>query len=573
MKTTSLKNTFVSTAFIILMSSLVLSGCKKDNSEPIQEPEPSPTPEAKFDIPVCHPIITEGCNPTNHIIDTMEFPYIDINQLIGSAGKNSSKASSFWAGAGMWLLEKGGGGLVAGLFSPLGSMLTNAILGGDETQEKLDKIISELKVIENQMNTLMSNTEQSLRMLDAVNYNQLHQYYTEFQAILTTLTNVNDIYESRLKAIHENSMNLAPDELEQQVTQVMQEWANQQIPYCGNAYNAIDQLYNRMYSSLLFHESQRNIFDIYDVIVFHNTPWEMTGYDIRDMFRTAVAAEALRTTWLSTLYYRTINMNDKVAGVETTINTLNAFFSHDGNVVNRRYDKVVCQLSGALFVLQADALAEHKPWTSTKLISNLDFQKPVFLDGTVSNTDNVGAAHDSQLTNDQISQITTYYKSSFGRDYTILNCLQDGGLIVSAYYNTIFSFQNGDPYAISYYEDVYLMSQESRVDIYADYVSVGTIIGESLIRFSGLYNVGIPLNGYITVEGNKCHGYESCFSHDFINTWSTGIRPASFETVWTPYYVHITKWTAESDYTFNFPGKYFLWFKPGSLKTYTQFDI
>lgn len=572
MKTTSLKNTFVSAAFIILMSLLVLSSCKKDNSEPLQEP--SPIPEANLDIPVCHPIITEGCDPMNHIIDTMDFPYIDISQLIGSAKSSASEGGSFWADAGMWILEKGGGGLVAGMFSPLGSMLTNAILGGDETQQKLDKIIGELKVIENQMNILMSNTELALQVLDEVNYNQIHQNYTEFQSILTSLTNVNDIYTRRLEAIHENSMNLDPDEMEQQIVQVMQEWGNQQIPYCGNAYNALNQLSNRLYSSLIFHGSQRNIFDIYDVIVFHNTPWEMTGYDIRDMFRAAVATEVLRSAWLSALYYRTINADDKVLEVGTTINTLNAFFSHDGNTVNRRYDKVVCQLSGALFILQSDALTWHKSWTCTTNISGLNGQKHAFLDGIVSDADNVNVAHDSQLTNAQISQITTYYRTSFGKDYTILNCLQDGGMIVPGHYNTIFTLQNAYSNEVANYEDVYLMSQETTMDIYVDnWFWLAEIFGESIFRTSGFYNVGLPLNGYIIVDGNQCHGYEPCFYHDEHFSSTISIKATSAEMAWIPLRYHLTKWVAESDYEFVFPGKYFLWFKPGSLQTYTQYDI
>ena len=502
MKAKSFKNTFVRTTFVVLMSSLVLTGCKKDDAEPVQEP--MPTPGANFNFPEYNPIITQGCNPMNHIIDTMDFPYINIDQLIGSAGSDASKEGSFWANAGMWVLEKGGGGLVAGMFSPLGSMLTNALLntivGEDETQTKLNKILDKLDVIEGQMNTLMENTDEALAAIDEVGYGQLMQFYREFQSLLNDLTSINDDYMDSLRYIHENLDNMDSAETERQIARVMQHWADEPISGSKASRSFKKLVDEQLLYSVPFHKKPRNIFAIYDVTVFHNTPWERTGYDICDMFRAAVATETLRTAWLTALYYRTKNDDDEVNKIVDKVYYLYAYFASENNRVNRRYDIVKCQLSDALFVLQADALTH-----TSKDQGNLNGQKDAF-----SNAD---ATTVSQLTHTQINQIMAYYGNSFGRFYTLLNCLQDGGLLVQGYYHTIFTFQNYDPFAISYYEDVYLMSQENDA-----------------------YNVGIPFNCYVTIDGKQHYGYEPYSNLEDLNP------------------------------------KYLLRFKPGSYATYNGYD-
>ena len=590
MKKSLLNNTFVRTTFLMLMSALVLTSCKKDNTEP------SPASGTEFTIPVCNPIITDGCDPMNHVIDTMNFPYIDINQLIGGGNEGKADAEpNFWCDAGMWVLGKFGNTIASSFFSPLGTWITTSIFG-NATQEKLDKILDKLTVIENNISTLMAQTDQALFLLDDDGYNNLHTFYSEFQALLTALTTENEICEGYLKNIYDNLQDYNEEELNAAVAQVMQNWGNRPIE--GNsAYGAFNQLYNKLMApGPSYYGANRNMFAVYDVIVFHNTPWEKTGYDMRDMFRAAVAAEAVRTAWLTALYYRTVlkdnyNLQDLQSELTTKFENLSTLFESNSNSVNRRYDRVVCQLSGALFILDADALEEHKSWTySGSGRYELNDTKHVFSDGTITSSSNdVTAARNSQLTNSQISQITAYYEPKFGRDYTILNCLEDGGLIVPSYFHTVFIYGIAAPFTIQDFEEVYLMSQETTMNVYVTQqwsviLNSGRPI-RALLRLSGLYNVGIPLC-CINAGGFSCHGSLPDFHVDYIyNEGESGhlygtqywdYVPSSDDVIYIGedmYVIKVSKWYAERDYQYTFPGKYFLWFRTGSLQTYDKFSF
>ena len=601
MKKSSLKNTFVSTTFIILLSSLVLTSCKKDNMETLQEPE------TEFSIPEYHPIITEGCDPLNHVIDTMDFPYIDIDQLIGGGAAAGEKEKSIWASLGIFLLQQGGGALVSVFTKPLVNMLSTAIFGGDHTSEKLDMVLDKLSVIEQDMNTLMTMTQQALSAIDNLHYTSLYRYYTDFQSILTSLKDANDLCVDRLGLIESNAQNLDSNELDQQIWQVMHDWGGTHVS-CGDAYLALDQICNvyLFQPGPEYNYQSRNMFAIYDVVVFHNTPWEKTGYDIRDMFRAAVAAETLRTAWLTALYYRSLFnngqisqnlLNGKLNDIKTILNGLNTLFSN--NTVERHPNVVRCQLHDALFTLDADALEEHKGWTFTKnnAYYPLNGTKHVFSQGTITSTSNdanITAARNSQLTNSQISQITTYYKTKFGENYTILNCLEDGGLIVPSYYNTIFTYLDGHS---NDFEEVYLLSQETTMNFYLTSESINQantlyqnfpIRKDILLRLSGLYNVGIPLS-CTEAAGFSCHGYLPDFHKDSfycedLNSKLYGTAPEEFiqnlEYFDNPitvngvtYIARLNKWHARKGYTYTFPDKYVLWFKTGSLQLYDYSNI
>ncbi len=592
----------------MLMSALVLTSCKKDNTEP------SPASGTEFTVPVCNPIITEGCDPLNHVIDTMDFPYIDINQLIGGGAAAGEKEKSIWASLGTFLLQQGGGALVSVFTKPLVNMLSTAIFGGDGVSEKLDMVLDKLNVIEQDMNTLMTMTQQALSAIDNLHYTSLYRYYTDFQSILTSLKDANDLCVDRLGLIESNAQNLDSDALDQQIWQVMNDWGGTHVS-CGDAYLALNQICNvyLFQPGPEYNYQSRNMFAIYDVIVFHNTPWEKTGYDIRDMFRAAVAAETLRTAWLTALYYRSLFnnglisqnlLNVKLNDIKTIINGLNTLFSN--NTVERHPNVVRCQLHDALFTLDADALEEHKGWTFTKnAYYPLNGTKHVFSQGTITSTSNdanITAARNSQLTNSQISQITTYYKTKFGENYTILNCLEDGGLIVPSYYNTIFTYLDGHS---NDFEEVYLLSQETTMNVYITdetlYCLFGfgpgilfPIRGNVLLRLSGLYNVGIPLS-CTEAAGFSCHGYLPDFQKDsFYNEGDDGTllgldgldsqnydeyfdyfmsENDRFTIDGVTYTGRLTKWHAGKGYTYTFPGKYVLWFKTGSLQLYDYSNI
>ena len=247
---------------------------------------------------------------------------------------------------------------------------------------------------------------------------------------------------------------------------------------------------------------------------------------------------------------------------------------------------------------------EHKGWSFTNnAYYPLNGTKHVFSQGTITSSSNdVTAAHNSQLTNSQISQITAYYEPYYGRDYTILNCLEDGGLIVPSYYNTIFINNNGNPYNIQYYEEVYLLSQETTMNVYITDEALFRLFGcgfglpfpirgNVLLRLSGLYNVGIPLS-CTEAAGFSCHGYLPDFQKDsFYNEGDDGTllglndlndyeyldyfmsENDRFTIDGVTYTGRITKWHAGKGYTYTFPGKYVLWFKTGSLQLYDKFSI
>lgn len=533
-------------AFLSLVALVaILSSCNPD--QPDQK-----VPEFEWDsnlaIPEYHAIITDGCDTTNTAISTMDMPYVD---------PRGGAVNSFWADLGITILDKASDLVLYSLKAEASAKLRDFFFGSDQTSVRLDQIMEELTVIKEQMNTLLNKAEETLQKIDEVQYNQMHDGYVDFQVKISTMTALNNEFSDKFRE----------DMTNEEIAEVMKAWGDRVINGSNAPYvltSLATQLSNFSY---LYNGKMRNLFAVYDMIVYHNTPWENQGYDIRDMFRAATAAEIARTIYMTALYFTVTDSPSSLNNVQQCAQWFSDFFSTSGNPVTRRTDRAVCQLKGAQFILQADALYEHKSWTGSCWMNG---DQTTFADGVLSSSPDVSKTKESQFTDDEIKTVVGYYKNlGKGMEYTILNCLEEGGLNVPDQYKTPYTLDDQYHMIVRSYHKVYLMSQQTFSETYI------TQYYDAFVWLQHFYCTGFPL-GALLMDGALGTGAEPNYSWSMKRYDDDTIEVGgdTYEKmVGFGNFLFFKKWALRGDdLTFPFPGEYFLGMKPGSLTRYSSFD-
>ena len=209
--------------------------------------------------------------------------------------------------------------------------LLDMLFPGDETT--LDDVLSKMDAITeqlNQMTLLYKNTTYEAKL------NERSKYVSE-------LTNYNSAYYVRLS-------NAKTDE---DVAKIIDDWASHTVggnPVYVQGLNFIDFLLNTVIE-------QRDIFNMYDLYTYNTTAWENEGYSIREALRAGDIAVAAENLYLTQIYY-TLNTDFDDASKKTILennitkfNTLSDYMKK--RPVERHNDKVICQIPGTHFVMDA----------------------------------------------------------------------------------------------------------------------------------------------------------------------------------------------------------------------------
>ncbi len=228
-----------------------------------------------------------------------------------------------WAGktAATTAWGKGVGVLLDMLFPPSGETTT------------LDDLLDKMNVITEQLNAmtlLYKNTTYEAKL------NERSKYVSE-------LTNYNAEYYIRLSNA----------ETEEDVAKIITEWASHTVsgnPVYVQGLNFIDFLLNTVIE-------QRDTYNMYDLYTYNTTAWESEGYAIREALRASDIAVAAENLYLTQLYYtlRTdLDENSKQQMLNNNIEKFNAFSEYiKKRTVEHHDDKVICQIPGAHFVMDA----------------------------------------------------------------------------------------------------------------------------------------------------------------------------------------------------------------------------
>lgn len=540
--------------YVIILIGIMtlLTSCEQE----IINPTPS-IPELEFNsqlpMPSYNPIITNGCDPNNDVIDLMEFPYID-----SFPGENID--NSFWSSLSNLILNNAANNILNTFNSPILDKIKSFFFGKDETAEKLNQVLSNLNEINKKMDVLLEVANKTLQKVDEIQYNQMHDGYVKFNNHLSVISALNDEFASKLKE------NMTDEE----AVALVKEWGTRVVNGNSAPY-VISSIVTEMSDfNYLYNGKNRNLFAVYDMIVFHNTPWENHGYDLRDMFRAASAAEITRTMYMTALYY-TVNKSEySLKKLQECAKWLSDFYSSKGNSVTRRTDRLVCQLEGAHFVLDADALHEKKSWTGTCWMNS---DQTVFAEGNLTGSPDVSQVKNSQLKNAEINVIAQYYMGKGkGKEYTLLKCLQDGGLKVNDKY---LEKEDSIPELFKKFNHIFLASQDTGVETYQyyEYMELGNVLNLTMHDF---YCVGIPLsdhvfsNGYGMLDGHRPGNFmfysRNCSDIDGGGTKTE--KQMGFHMA-----ICYSQWRLKgNNVTYPVPGRAFLIMKPGSLKRYKDYD-
>lgn len=527
---------------VIALLVLIGTSCSEEDS-PVVPPYEWNT---ELPIPPYNAIITNGCDPYNDIIYKKPFSY-----PAEFPEQGEDNFVGIWANIGEFILKGTATSILNTLNKPLMNKLSTFFFGEDENTKRFNQIMNQLNEINHKMDLLLEKAEKTLRKIDELQYNQMHDGYVDFNNNLAVLTSLNDEFYNKLKE----------DMTEEELCEIMNKWGDRVVngnsaPY---AMKALAQKLSDF--SYLYDGQDRNLFAVYDMIVFHNTPWETMGYDLRDMFRAALAFEFARTAYMTTLYF-TVNKSEvSINNVQKTTEWLIKYFSTQGNAVTRRTDKVVCQLEGAHFIADADALHEHTSWTGSCWMNS---EQTAFAQGNLSSSPDVSKMKQSQLTQSEVSAITTYYKGvGKGKKYTLLHCLAEGGMKVKEDYYKPVTWFTTDSIIVDTFSPIYFMHQGTNAETYM------TQYNDIMITLQSYYCVGLPI-GSITLQ----------FKSSDQPVYSTAIKKykgssadVGGDTYEKEVFVHnmlfFTKWRLlGNDQTFKFPGMYFLGLKEGSLNRY-----
>lgn len=372
----------------MILVPLLLVSCSKD---PInQEEEDGYATIGSFERLEYSAVHTDGCDVSANVANAVNVPDLD---RIKADMEESNIAFSV---IGVFILEKVGKAVASALLSRAFASAKEYFFGPDEETKSMRALSEVADQMEEKMTELMKIAEKTLVIAEDDLYNTIRSAYVAFQSKLYNITSLNNLYTRQLKE----------DISEAELEKLINEWGTNLV----NGNLAKDNLIN-LYHDLqefyyMYDNRNRNLFAVYDMFVSCSTPWEALGYDIRETFRSTIAAEFARTIYLTSLYYKINYPKNEQAQKDfmAIADNLKEFLKMDGNEVVRRTD-VVCQIQGARFIA--------KGFTSTYGQSNAISKNPFPA---------------NQLKESELNAIITFYKNQGVDDnFTIIDCLNEGG--------------------------------------------------------------------------------------------------------------------------------------------------
>lgn len=361
--------------FIFIPVLFILTSC-----EDSLEIEGYKCPE-KVIIPDYNAVITGGCE------NACDFDMLQV------------ESGSFWDDLGTNILKSVAGGIISAA-TKTGVNKAWDYFFGDEKTEILNKVVGQFDRINGQMGQLLNLSDKTLRILDEDRYNRLKTEFLNYKSELFAAANVNNEFISRI------NKNITEDELKA----LIKEWGS--TPVNGNAAKIeLNNLLNGLFSfSYMYGGKHRNLFAVYDMIVFQNTPWERYGYDIRDAFRAYTAAVLAQTFYLTSIYYHYLDSSgESQKELKKSADLAIEYCENHGNKVERR-DDAVCQIKDARVIIKRLVKADDF-WPH----SIYDYPFPA-----------------NQLDSSALNAIIKFYRNQ-GKDdnFTVIDCLNEGGLNLS----------------------------------------------------------------------------------------------------------------------------------------------
>lgn len=376
-------------SFFVLSLCFISFSCHKIDDEP-------PTRQQR-EVPEYHAIITNGCSAE-------------------SKAKTLIKTEKLKVGSSVFSWENIGIQVVNGAMQSIGfniadgaiSEIQSYMFGPDATSQALREIIGQLTVINQKLDDLLLLAEETFRAIDEVQYNLMRKGYNDFNSHLRSLYLTNRDFLN----------NISADTPVETLKDIVMEWGSKSINgnYAPIAFsNLVGEMYDFDYLYAGYH---RNLFAVYDMIVYHNTPFAYDGYDLRDQFRASLACEMMQGAMLSALYYCFTNQQSSLDALKLDIEDVLKYLETGGNPVKRDSTRLICQLDGAQFILNADALRKRTAINGVSIsVYDLPFE-----------TGAAGSKYgrDDEFTRQELNLILQYFGGDKNKFYDIL---RERGLI------------------------------------------------------------------------------------------------------------------------------------------------
>lgn len=478
-----------------------------------------------------------------------------------------------WADIGISLATGAASGAASFLTGQLLSVVFSAFMEDDQ-----QKIMKSLDGISNELNNLKALGYDLLNKLDEMEMNELLGKFDAINADLNLFDEFNRSYFEQIEnAIRDGAS-------EKSLKEMVLEWGGTSINGWP-AWLAVKDVINDVLNfNFKYNGINLNYCMVIDMLAFDMFPWESQGYDFRDMYRGETAAKIARCLYLAAAYFTVRGLPKYVEDIESYALSLEEYFEECA--VQRRDSVAVCQIQNAHFILEKDALVERKGFyfTESARIDNwfrdpskcMNESNSVLLEGLVSKIpdgNSTSRYYSGQFTNNEIQSMINYYTPTHPYDYTLLDCLAEGGIIIPDKFKAAYTMSNEKPDIATSYDRIYFgyadtrfyLCSDGRVNRQGDPIRLGV---------KNFYMVGLPIAGNVGVNvGGNWTSVFSARNYNYAIDSKTHTRfpdvildteQWAYESAGSYYY---DKWAFYNVLKFEYPGT-FIMLKEGSMKRY-----
>lgn len=504
--------------------------------------------------------------------------YSDINSI--GPDSISFAANEFYAGRKPPYSDDGlswvgmGTSLLTGCASGVGSFAMNKLLTyafsdlmqSDEVK-LLNKVMTQLDKMNSKLDTLTSIAEGIYSTMGESELNNIVAAFNQVDLHLENFKKVNNFFYERLNNA------LAANASESEMIDIVREWGKTSVNGT-DAYIATQNLASEILRfSYKYKGIPYNYCMVFDMIAFDSFPWECLGYDYREMYRAAAAAELTRCLYLSAAYYNSYSASASIeSDIKPCAQMLADFF--DKSKVVRHNDVAICQINGAHFSMDKDALVQRNGFTLKGMVGYMNSDQTITAEGEVyalPSKEEISAYLSSQLKDKEVQAIIGYYKAVHPYDYTFMDCLAEGGVKIPNEFKARYTISpDGE---VKAFDRIFFGTADTKFYCHAQ----NPLMEYSDPIYFGIrdfYIVGMPVGGAVYLDISVMKIPTACgwktFGElrdpDHYDSYTFTVDPNRSSTV-KDGERHYNDWKMEDVPYYNYPDM-FIMLKNGSLKRY-----
>lgn len=227
--------------------------------------------------------------------------------------------------------------------------LFDCLFKSDDTtvvnEKTLNSILSKLDLID----TKLSDIGKRIKELDGkFERKVLLDKVEERNKMYSSLHTVNYRYYTMLKNLSKTQSDTA--KLKEAIVPIIKEWGNTPVEGGSLACYSLEKIINMINGYSVY---DRNLFQVYDILVYNTHRWEHEGYGDRESFRTGDFGMVTECYFLTKLFYSATNEKAMSEKADADLRRFIDFYKK--NPVERHDNACICQIENAHLYLEKKA--------------------------------------------------------------------------------------------------------------------------------------------------------------------------------------------------------------------------